>query len=183
MTLATNLNLLAMTPDEKSKARKLRVRAQIASVDTFEAIQTMYWLRQMHHMAPMAFQTRDIRLALVSAAVVSYCRPFKSSKGKDAAPRLALEDLDLQLDRPLMDLHDEVITIRDQIVAHSDSDLLKLEQIPIDRRGPGQYSCKMESTSERIQAINWELFQKLLAKVNDGCARLAGALSDQLEAE
>lgn len=75
-----------------------------------------------------AFTSEDLtRLALTVGGVVAYSRPFKKSRGADAKRLLELSDLEHDLLAPFSvdskDLHDELLSERDRISAHSDSEL------------------------------------------------------------
>lgn len=64
----------------------------------------------------------DLKEAVLVAAVVAYCRPFKRSKSKDFAdPVLEPDRIGLfDAQQELAALHDRILVLRDQVIAHAD---------------------------------------------------------------
>lgn len=59
-----------------------------------------------------------------TTAIVSYARPFSESRGE--IPRLSLKMIGVKLDADERALHDEVIELRNKVIAHSDTELMRM---------------------------------------------------------
>lgn len=104
-----------------------------------------------------------VQRALIVAAIVAYSRPFKKSYGTEMQaettldfPQSCFED---QEDRAL---HDRVIQLRDQGVAHSDYDRKPTRRVHAQGRGFMTSSKPFDPLTEihdvgRFQRIAWRL--------------------------
>jgi hypothetical protein len=59
-----------------------------------------------------------------TTAIVAYARPFSESRG--GFPKLSLKMIGVQLDHNSKVLHDEILDLRNRVVAHSDSDMMRM---------------------------------------------------------
>ena len=62
--------------------------------------------------------------------VVAYTRPFSQSRGGSAPLTMKMVGLKLSKDR--LALHDKLMDMRNKIMAHSDSDLMRMTTQPFD---------------------------------------------------
>jgi len=59
-----------------------------------------------------------------TTAIVSYARPFSDSKGD--VPKLSMKMIGVKLDDQQQALHDELMHLRNKVVAHSDAELMRM---------------------------------------------------------
>jgi hypothetical protein len=62
--------------------------------------------------------------------VVAYTRPFSQSRG--AVPPLTLKMVNLKLSKERQALHDRLMEMRNKIMAHSDSEMMRMTTQPFD---------------------------------------------------
>jgi hypothetical protein len=63
-----------------------------------------------------------------TTAIISYARPFSESRG--SVPRLTLKLLGIKLEQEKSIFHNHLITLRNKIFAHSDSDMMRFISKP-----------------------------------------------------
>lgn len=105
-----------------------------------------------------------LRVQLKSMAIVSYCKPFKRSRGS-AAPLITIQEYAPDLVDELRQAHGRIIELRDGLVAHSDSEWHPMGPLR-DAAGspqPTGYTLKIGYT--HINELGIELFQQLASQV------------------
>lgn len=109
--------------------------------------------------------------AILSAAIVAYCRPFKFSRSKDrAAPKLAADSLDAVRQQPA--LHELLETKRDSFIAHADWNGRPTAFLRID----GDAVLRQSPMPSVHKGLNIEDFRELVKNVGYECRRKALAL-------
>jgi hypothetical protein len=98
-------------------------RLAIAAQDFDDALKQLNARRELQA-AQCSFTPNTLHAlveAALFAAIVAYVRPFKTSRsGSNADAKLEPGDLDALTNQSAMVLHEMIIAIRDQLVAHSD---------------------------------------------------------------
>lgn len=59
-----------------------------------------------------------------TTAIVAYARPFSESRG--GFPKLSLKMIGVQLDDQSKVLHDEILDLRNRVIAHSDGEMMRM---------------------------------------------------------
>jgi hypothetical protein len=59
-----------------------------------------------------------------TTAIVAYARPFSESRG--GVPKLSMKMIGVRLDDQNQALHDKIIELRNQVVAHSDEEMMRM---------------------------------------------------------
>jgi len=59
-----------------------------------------------------------------TTAIVAYSRPFSESRG--SVPRLSMKMIGVRLDEQQQALHDEIIQLRNRVIAHSDAAMMRM---------------------------------------------------------
>lgn len=59
-----------------------------------------------------------------TTAIVSYARPFSESRGR--VPKLSLKMIGVKLNEESKALHDQVLDLRNRVIAHSDSEMMRM---------------------------------------------------------
>jgi hypothetical protein len=59
-----------------------------------------------------------------STAIVSYARPFSESEG--GVPKLSMKMIGVRLDPEKEAMHNEIIQLRNRVVAHSDAEMMRM---------------------------------------------------------
>ncbi|QGX38465.1 hypothetical protein [Permianibacter aggregans] len=113
----------------------------------------------------------DHREALFLAAIVTYCRSFKKSNSTGMADkRINVDSIGLfDSELKLKELHERIISLRDQAVAHADwsfhsTEIVEANNMSVLRRSPRPYYSQGISVSE---------FLKLAAHVSGKCKNLS----------
>ena len=142
------------------------------SVHDFEAAHA--YLEQYDPSSKLVLQE-----AIASAAVVAYARPFKWSNKGDAQQATAKVDIDLAtiFDATQLAMHETIIRLRDQGVAHSDYDLKPTRRI----RGPGSGAMSWSKMFSPLQGLDIPMFKAMAWNLNDHCVTRTIQLSRQLE--
>ncbi|MDE1893861.1 MAG: hypothetical protein KGH90_05940 [Xanthomonadaceae bacterium] len=107
----------------------------------------------------------ELRRAIMTAAIVSYCRPFTSNRGAVDARKLAIADYldDADYDElQLLYLHDRLMLIRDTVVAHSDLDA---QPITLGARTKTGFNYEQLRFDVLGPAITIDEFQRLCSLV------------------
>lgn len=106
--------------------------------------------------------------AILSAAIVAYCRPFKKSRSQgQAAPKLTTESLDAI--REHQELHALLETKRDTFIAHADWGARSTTFIRID----GNAVLRQSPMPSVHKGLNIEDFRELVKAVGYECRRKA----------
>ena len=109
--------------------------------------------------------------AILTAAIVAYCRPFKKSRSQgQAAPKLTADSLDAV--RQQQALHTLLETKRDSFIAHADWDARPTAFLRID----GDAVLRQSPMPSVHKGLNIEDFRELVKNVGYECRRKAFAL-------
>ena len=106
--------------------------------------------------------------AILSAAIVAYCRPFRHSRSKgQAVPKLATDSLDALQQQP--SLHALLETKRDTFIAHADWEARSTAFVRIDG-----YAILRQSPMPSVHTgLNIKDFRELVKNVGYECRRKA----------
>ncbi len=113
-------------------------------------------------------QEEVIRRALLTAAIVAYARPFKrSNAGASGQSTRKLSDfVETRMDERQRALHDKVIALRDQGVAHSDYDKKPTRRVPSAPRSVARWSKPFDVLSEFIDIA---IFREVTRQIENQC--------------
>ncbi len=128
--------------DENDPKHRAFSRLAIAQRDIGEARRAIQLIKEFN-----ASERDDLYERLISAAVVSYCRPFVATK---QYPGIALKFHTFE-NRGFQAFHDEMILFRNRFVAHCDARDIKVQILPkgTQFRGKGNslYTVAKHATS------------------------------------
>ena len=93
-------------------------RLLLADSDLSEALQ---YMKAFDNPASLAYPI-EVRRALKVAAIVAYCRPFSGNKGEHGKRTDNLPVSDYIQPGPEQDLHNEVMKLRNELIAHTHFD-------------------------------------------------------------
>jgi hypothetical protein len=113
-----------------------------------------------------------IRRALLSAAIVAYCRPFTNNKGKGEAIPTLPKSIVVELDGEERQLHEKLLKLRHEVVAHSD-----YEAKACSRVGDGVVAAKPFDVL--WEEIDTSLFARLADHMAYVCAKKGMDLDKQ----
>lgn len=106
--------------------------------------------------------------AILSAAIVAYCRPFKNSRSKgQATPKLDVASLDAIQQQPA--LHALLETKRDTFIAHADWDARPTTFLRIE----GDAVLRQSPMPSMYKGMNIDDFRELVKSVGYECRRKA----------
>lgn len=108
-----------------------------------------------------------VQRALLSAAIIAYCRPFMRSDGQpDAAAKISLPSGFFDAER--MAIHDKVIYLRNRGVAHSDFAIKPTSRVPtMVSGGVLTWSKPFDPLSE---GIKFSVFQEMAWRLHVQCS-------------
>jgi hypothetical protein len=167
-----------MNNEEAQAKSALAVRAQLSLNDMFDAMGNLtayvIVLRLHGYQHPLDEALRALR----GMAIIAYCRPFKrSSAGAIAARFVTLEQLGIELPPDLLQLHEQLIRLRDKFLAHSDMEVLNYQRAPGNGNG-----SQTKSLWPQIDAIDPQQLERLVGRVLSACGTLADTLIKELSA-
>ena len=121
----------------------------------------------------------SLQEAIASAAVVAYARPFSlNNPGKD---KLSTRKLDWELatlfDSKQMAMHEIIIKLRNQGIAHSDFDLKPTRRL----HGPGGGAMSASKLFSPLQGLDIEMFKVMAWALNVHCVTLGIHINRQIE--
>src|SRR4051812_19229513 len=106
---------------------RLYRRLYIARIDLEEARATAEDLLARRIAVPRSKPPSALLMAMNTALVVSYARPFVQSRGQSEVAEKAVPGILLRgLTARERDIHEALITMRNKEVAHSDADILDM---------------------------------------------------------
>ncbi len=115
-----------------------------------------------------------------TTAIVAYARAFNSQRGGKRDP-FSFEDIDLDLDKDEQDFHNKLISLRDEIYAHSDADVLdysaSIGEFEIRKDKVMRFMRTVHFEGTRLRWNEYRLFEKLDAQAIDSCAKKMSELS------
>lgn len=152
-------------------------RLWISSNDLQEAKATIEEILKSNLPYPRRKQPSALLVALTTALVVSYARPFVNSRGQSAvAERTVPGSLLRVLTSRERELHNPLVDMRNQEVAHSDADVLELS-ITLFPNGDGGISRVPRHPLRRIEL---RTLSRVIEKLTDEIERLCNELRTQL---
>ena len=128
--------------DEQNRKHRAFSRLAIAQRDIGEARRAIQLIREFN-----ASEREDLYERLISAAVISYCRPFVATRQYPGiAPKFRRFE-----NRAFQTFHNEMISFRNRFVAHCDTRDIKVQILPkgTQFRGKGNsvYTVARHATS------------------------------------
>lgn len=146
---------------------QLANRLALASVDMEEAIDYLDSY-EMLKSVDTEFLWEKSRSALLSAAILAYCRPFKRSSSTGHARAKIDSDLLMRSIKDRQNLHDLLINKRDTFIAHSDWTARSVE---ITVTGPT--SLKVDFSKPNLaEGLDVKEFRVLADEVRQDCVTL-----------
>jgi hypothetical protein len=164
-------------PSRLQPQLRLYRRLWISRNDLAEAKATIEEILKSNLPYPRRKEPSALLVALTTALVVSYARPFVNSRGQSAvAERTAPGSLLRVLTSQERELHNLLIEIRNQEVAHSDADILELS-LELFPGGDGGIS---RATRHPFRRITLRALNRMIDKLSDEIERLCNELRTQL---
>ena len=147
-----------MNANQKKKLLAQLVRAQISQADFAEALEYLHAHREL------AASQIALRRATLLAAIVTYCRPFlESAPGANAESTHRLSvSLTKVFDTEEMTLHDSVMRLRNQALAHSDH---SRDQMRPRMDGPNEIVTDCETFDLLREPLNLAMLERLVIKM------------------
>ena len=158
---------------ELEPAVRLYRRLWISSNDLHEAKATIEEILRSNLPFPRSKEPSPLHIALTTALVVSYARPFVNSRGHSAvAERTVPGTLLRVLTSREREFHDALIDIRNREIAHSDADVLDLS-IRLYPEGDSGISRVPRHPLRRVElhALN-RILEKLTDEIERHCEEL-----------
>ena len=158
---------------------KLRLyrRLWLSRMDLEEAKATLEEILKSNMRVPRRKEPNPLLTALTVALVVSYARPFVKSRGRSSlAERTVPGSLLRVLTARQRELHNAIIEMRNQEVAHVDADVLqpKLQLFP---GGDGGICIAARHPIRRVKLRSLHrIIQKLLSEIECRCEELRNVL-------
>lgn len=174
-----------MSPVENEPFERVAVKAElepqlrlyrrlwISSNDLHEAKATIEEILRSNLPYPRRKEPSALLIALTTALVVSYVRPFVNSRGQSAvAERTVPGSLLRMFTSRERELHDALVDMRNREVAHSDADVLELA-ITLFLDGDGGISRIPRHPLRRVElrALN-RMIEKLADEIERHCEEL-----------
>lgn len=110
--------------DEHPNIHKRRVRLLYSMKDIQLAISAADFLQECDPDAKISKVDLRRYKCYETTAIISYARPFSESRG--GFPKLSLRMINVQLDDQLKALHQRILELRNQVIAHSDADMMRM---------------------------------------------------------
>jgi hypothetical protein len=154
---------------------KLRLyrRLWLSRIDLQEAKAAIEEILNANLPFPRRKEPRPLLIALTTALVVSYARPFVNSRGQSAVAEKTVPGSLLRvLTSREREMHDALVDMRNREVAHSDVDVLEisLELFPSGDGGISRVARHPLRRSE-LHALN-RMIEKLASEIERRCEEL-----------
>jgi len=156
---------------------RLYRRLWISSNDLREAKATIEEILKSNLPYPRRKEPSALLIALTTALVVSYARPFVNSRGQSAVAERTVPGSLLRVLTPReRELHNALVDMRNREVAHSDADVLELS-ITLFPNGDGGVS---RAPRHPLRRIELRALNRMIEKLTDEIERLCDGLRTQL---
>ena len=142
---------------------RLYRRLWLSRIDLKEASDIAAELLARKISLPRSKPMTGILLALNTALVVSYARPFVSSRGTSFAAKALPGSLLRTFTSEEREFHDELIQLRNREAAHTDADFLELSMEVFEGGDGGIF----RATRAPLRRSAIRALQKMLAKLED----------------
>jgi hypothetical protein len=164
-------------PEALQPQLRLYRRLYIARIDLEEARVTAEDLLARRIAVPRSRPPSALLMAMNTALVVSYARPFVHSRGDSKVAEKAVPGILLRsLTAREREMHEELITMRNKEVAHSDADILEMS-FDVFKDGDGAI---FKSTREPFRRPVLRSILKLVVKLEDALQRRCEELRMEL---
>ena len=151
---------------------KLYRRLYLARIDLEEAKAALdeIWCQRIP--LPRRSLPPPLLLSLTSALVVAYARPWVYSRGQSIAEKTVPASLLRTLTSGQRALHDYLVDLRNQEIAHSDADILDLHLRLLSGGDSAILRISRDGfTRAQLKAIR-RVIEKLLAAIEERCEEL-----------
>lgn len=168
-----------LTTNEKT-ANRFNLLAKDAA-QVVELLTTLQATRKTPQVDPKGV----IHSALMYAAIVIYCRSFKHSNSKGQADRIAdISLLEVSKNPRLLELHEALLTARDQMIAHSDWEKRSTRVVQrLDSEQTGTFGVLRATTmAHGWENINEQTFRELASLVFEQARELVSRLDRSQQA-
>ena len=155
---------------------RLYRRLWLSKIDMEEAKATVDEILRARIKIPKHDRPPPLLLSLTTALVVAYARPWVYSRGQSVAERTVPSSLLRTLTSKQRDIHNALIDLRNQEVAHSDADILDLHLRLLD---DGESAILRTSRSAFFRSdlrLIRRIIEKLEAVVEKRCEELRSVL-------
>jgi hypothetical protein len=168
---ASTFRRLTVAPQLEPPLRLYR-RLYIARMDLDEARAIVEELLKSRIPLPRRSEPPALLMALTTALVVTYARPFVQSRGKTVADTIVPGAVLRVLTSNQRALHDHLIDVRNREVAHSDADILEIS-LKLHSFGDGSISRAVRSPYRRkdLRAI-LQIIKKIEQELDQRCSDL-----------
>jgi len=167
----------AQVPQQLEPSLRLYRRLWLADIDLAEAKATIDELLKSKIPLPRRNRGPPLLMALTTALVVSYARPFVNSRGQSAVANKTVPGSLLRvLTAREREFHEWILGIRNREVAHSDAEALELS-LHLYPNGHGAILRVSREPFRRVElrALR-RMIEKLTGEIETECQRLRKVL-------
>lgn len=162
---------VAVAPHLVPQLRLYR-RLWLAQIDLEEAKATVDEILRARIPIPRRHRPPPLLLSLNTALVVAYARPWIYSRGQSVAERTVPASLLRSLTSRQRSIHDMLIDLRNQEVAHSDADIVDLHlHLYTDGHSGLLRSSREAFTREQLKVIR-RIIEKIEIAIDRKCQEL-----------
>lgn len=161
LSTTSSLKRVSVAPEVEPYLRLYR-RLWLARLDLEEAAAILNELLAQRIPLPRSKPAGGLLLALNTALVVAYARPFVNSRGNSVADRVVPGSLLRVLNSAERELHETLIAQRNKEVAHSDADFLDLF-LEVFPEGDGAI---LKATRQPMKRVALRTLQRILLKLD-----------------
>jgi hypothetical protein len=162
---------VAVTPTLEPHLRLYR-RLWLARVDLDEALAAVDELLQARIAIPRRKKPPPLLLALTTALVVAYARPWVYSRGQSIAEKTVPGVLLRSLTAKHRSVHNALIDLRNQEVAHTDADILDLHLRLLPDGDAAILRTSREAFTRAELALIKRIIEKLTIAIDKRCTEL-----------
>ena len=119
-----------------------------------------------------------VQRALLTAAVIAYCRPFSGNESHDMATGQPAIKLNTLFSAEQRELHDKLNILRNEAVAHSDYDRRPVSHTYGSLTGFAMWGANFDLLKEQLDIAKWEqMCERLIGE----CFQRAIAINREIE--
>ena len=171
MVVATSLHRTLLL-SEREKDLRLYRRLWLSRIDLEEAKVMTAELIARKISIPRTKPPSGLLLALNTAIVVAYARPFVSSRGESIAEKAVPGSLLRVLSSEEREFHDRLAELRNKEVAHSDADFIELAIEVFPEGDGGVLRATRQPLRRPALRVLLRMIEKLEREIESRCEQL-----------
>ena len=161
MSQEVDTDIRVQVPAHLEPQLRLYRRLWLAQIDLKEAKAALDEILRARIPIPRRERPPPLLLSLATALVVAYSRPWIYSRGQSVAERTVPGSLLRSLTSKQRELHDFLIDLRNQEVAHSDADIVDLHLMLY----PDGHSAFLRTSREAFRRSDLKLIRRIIEKL------------------